>query len=413
MRHRPCRALPRPRSPRYTLGASVIACALALSSAGCDVGRSILVPLVDTSEKDASEREASVKDAPAADAPTTDAPEVGMDAVVDVGLDAPGDAGNDSTLDASVDGSSIFPSAPDAGADDAAAVTVVCGPGETDCSGACHNLVADPNHCGACGRACAPGLVCSDAVCMATCSPPSTRCGAECVLLGDNPLHCGACGRSCLIADTCSGGVCTPLVSASASGCADGTREAFTDTTVFPDIAACAGGFSVPGVFPAPVRAGVAACATSGNNSGTNVNGAGCSAADLCGAGWHICRAGEVGLVSGGLGCSATTFPVDQFFAAAVSGPGCHRCAVPSNTVLVGCTSSSCTPGCRERNDLNNGLFGCGAGRASVDCELTVTAGDRCVDVPAGAWTCPSDTSESQTVTKAQAAGGGVLCCRG
>ncbi len=374
MRHRPRVQSPRrPRSPGYTL---VSACALLLSSAGCDVGGSVLVPLRDASVKDSFATDITgtdKKDVPAGDVIAPDAPEVGMDGGADVVVDAPIDAGADVAPDAPVEaGADVATDATmeadsEVSSDAVADGFVTCGVGEVDCSGTCRNLITDPNHCGACDRACA-------------------------------------------ITETCAGGLCAPV---SVSGCADGTREAFTSTSMFPDIAACAGGFSVPGVFPPPARVGGAACATTGNSSLSNVNGLGCSASDLCGVGWHLCRGGVVPLATGGLSCAATTFPVDEFYVAAVSGTGCEMCALAANTVTAGCTSSSCTASCRERNDLTNGLFGCGTGRASAGCELTVTAGNRCADAPLGLWSCPSDTGESTAVTKAEAAGGGVLCCRG
>lgn len=243
-----------------------------------------------------------------------------------------------------------------------------------------------------------------------TCPTGRIACGGTCVDTAVNPIHCGACGRMCGASEMCVTGVCMPLVGSSA-GCADGTREAFTSVTTFPTIAGCAGGFSEPGLFPPPARVGGTACADSGNSSLSNATGTTCSATDLCSVGWHLCRGGEVPRATGGTACAATTFPAGSFFAASMAGPGCDHCASLTNT-RTGCTNSACLSDCRETSDLTNGLFGCGAGRASVSCELAATAGDLCADVPGGGWVCPFATSEAADVTKTTPNGGGVLCCR-
>src|SRR5437588_8083393 len=53
-----------------------------------------------------------------------------------------------------------------------------CAAGELLCSGACADLLSDPENCGGCGRACPPGLYCVRGGCGASC--PGTVCGAEC-----------------------------------------------------------------------------------------------------------------------------------------------------------------------------------------------------------------------------------------
>lgn len=70
------------------------------------------------------------------------------------------------------------------------------------------------------------------------------------------------------------------------SGCADGTREGFLSLTSYPAIAACSGGWSVPGV----TQVVAPACGRVSGNTSSNREGAGCAASDLCAAGWHLCR---------------------------------------------------------------------------------------------------------------------------
>lgn len=211
---------------------------------------------------------------------------------------------------------------------------------------------------------------------------------------------------------------------ADAIGCADGTREAFTDRDTFPDIAACAGAWSIPGVFPAVPRSTTAACATLGNSSTTApVNGEGCASSNLCAAGWHVCYGGELRRRTLGQGCLAAVFPPGSFFAASVSGPGCFRCALRTNTVTgdrctrAACLNvcSMCSLQCRESPELTNDLFGCGTEGyiAPTECDgLERTPGNNCETLPNTPWRCNGLFTESSVVTKVGPENGGVLCCR-
>jgi hypothetical protein len=205
------------------------------------------------------------------------------------------------------------------------------------------------------------------------------------------------------------------VVTISEIGCADGQREAFTEMARFPNIAACSGGWTLQGIFPAPSRSGVAACTNVGDDHTTNPNGMGCSSADLCAQGWHICRGGEV-LPRAPMGCASTSFyPPGTFYAAAVSGTGCGVCALLSGTLATGCNSSNCVSNCREDSTLNNDFFGCGVIGALVTpsaCDgLSRFSNDNCSSLTAP-WVCGGSVTESLTVTKPGAAAGGVLCCR-
>jgi hypothetical protein len=204
-----------------------------------------------------------------------------------------------------------------------------------------------------------------------------------------------------------------------AIGCADGTREAFVDRVAFPQIAACAGPWALPGIFPAVAASTVPACATLGNSSTTApADGAGCASSNLCAVGWRICNGGDVLPRTVSLGCAASPFPPDTFFAASVSGPGCYRCGLRSNMVTGPvCGPDTCAAGCRESGDLNNDFFGCGSigleRSGSGPCDgLDRTGANNCEALPGTTWRCGGATSESITVTKVGAANGGVLCCR-
>lgn len=289
--------------------------------------------------------------------------------------------------------------------------------------------------CGPGGAVCAvahgtpscDGGVCRVARCddgFADCDgDPANGCEAD---TQTSATRCGSCDNPCAGGSLCARGVCVPAMSVDAVGCADGTREAFASLTAFPRIAACAGPWAIPGVFPA-VRASTAAgCATLGNSStSAPADGAGCASSNLCSVGWHVCNGGEVIPRTANAGCAASTFPPRTFFAASVSGPGCFRCALPSGTVTgdrctpaacsTNCSASSCSLDCRESDDLNNDLFGCGSigYAAPTACDgLDRTPGDLCEAVPGTTWRCDETTAESRVVTKVGPANGGVLCCR-
>src|SRR5262245_27652189 len=68
-----------------------------------------------------------------------------------------------------------------------------------------------------------------------------------------------------------------PDADADRVGCADGQREGFVDLSAYPHIAACAGGWSAPGVIGV-----TAACDHHAGDDGPDPSGVGCSAADLC-----------------------------------------------------------------------------------------------------------------------------------
>ena len=292
-----------------------------------------------------------------------------------------------------------------------------CPLGDTSCSGACVNVTSDSNNCGACGNSCPAGQVCRTGSCQATCASGNTLCGTQCVTLGDNPANCGSCGNRCASDSTCASGVCVRVVTIDTIGCSDGTRESFADRMRFPLIAGCSGAWSLPGIFPAIPASALAACVTLGNSSTTApTNGAGCASSNLCASGWHICNGGEV-TPRTVTGCGADlAAPATSFFAAAVSGPGCGKCALRSGT-LTGtiCGSTSCLENCRESGDLNNDFFGCGGlGSTAVvgSCDgLNRTSGDNCGSLTAP-WLCGGSISESRTVIKSGNAAGGVLCCR-
>jgi hypothetical protein len=84
----------------------------------------------------------------------------------------------------------------------------------TTCGNACVDLASDPANCGACGNACAGGLLCTtndagNAECASDClGTGQTACGRACVNLQTHRWNCGACGRACGSKECCFGGRC-------------------------------------------------------------------------------------------------------------------------------------------------------------------------------------------------------------
>lgn len=115
------------------------------------------------------------------------------------------DAGEAGSLDAGT-GSDAGTSGSDAGAADAGvsgdaggldAGIPSCDLGQLECDGTCVDVLADPLHCGACGRMCAAGEFCASGACHPTCDPPLVECAGACVDPGTSPDHCGGCGVVC------------------------------------------------------------------------------------------------------------------------------------------------------------------------------------------------------------------------
>lgn len=170
-------------------------------------------------------------------------------------------------------------------------------------------------------------------------------------------------------------------------GCADGTRDALVDQVRHPNIAACAGGFGVPGV-----NIGLPVCDRQGGNDGPLPDGMGCSIEDLCAAGWHLCTSREEVMTAGLANCASEIWST-QFFATAQSGNGNDACASMGFNDVFGC------------GDVGYGqINGCAP--------LNRSTSNLCMQI-IGPWDCPGDAySEASNLTKAGPENGGALCCR-
>ena len=190
-----------------------------------------------------------------------------------------------------------------------------------------------------------------------------------------------------------TGGASSPL-----PGCSDGTREGYHDAVAEPDIAACAGGFQVPGVLgPA---ANSPACNRVSGNSSVNPAGTGCSVADLCASGFHVCAdAADVTARAKSKVCPSDVGTDPSFFATSqrmTADPVCTSDTSQQNN-LAGCTNSLVwtQPAGGKGCDPLNGI-------------LKVSGCD-----VAPSWECAgTGNDEGAVVTKTDSTAGGVLCCR-
>ena len=88
--------------------------------------------------------------------------------------------------------------------------TTTCVAPETKCGSDCVDTKTSPDHCGACGSACASGTTCVAGFCSSegSCAANRLACGSKCVDPQVDNENCGACGNSCGDAGACVKGGC-------------------------------------------------------------------------------------------------------------------------------------------------------------------------------------------------------------
>jgi hypothetical protein len=249
-----------------------------------------------------------------------------------------------------------------------------------------------------------PTVLCNDAN---ACT--SDRCNAD-----------GTCSHVAIVCDDgdpCTANECVPASGCyfprtECGGCADGRREAFLDRMRYPDIAGCSGGFQIAGLaHPTSPTCGRAA-----GNNGPNPSGVGCTASDLCAAGWHVCvSAGDVARHSPDGCAGARDAPPQAFYASRQTGPGCLQCATGT---APDCTNNDCRTDCAPTSATTNDIFGCGnVGSApEMSCAPLDRSGNNLCSALPPPWQCSNgpnaDVHESEYVVKPGPLSGGLLCCR-
>ncbi len=178
-------------------------------------------------------------------------------------------------------------------------------------------------------------------------------------------------------------------------GCADGTREGFLDRARHPRIAACAGGWTVPGLVAGETL--VPQCGRRGGDDGARPTGTGCSAADLCAPGWAVCASAQE--VASRAGSCADALP-------------------PGAPEAFYATRQRATDALCDGLGLNN-VHGCGTVPGPAEDASCAPFTRRlgileCRDFPP--WACGDPAvelrNELAVVVKPGPERGGVLCCR-
>jgi hypothetical protein len=228
-------------------------------------------------------------------------------------------------------------------------------------------------------------------VCPNRCASESKACGRD------------SCGHDC---GTCpAGSECDPLGNChprATSGCADGTREAFTDVARYPTIAGCEAWWEGSQSMRAP-RSGQEWC---GNSTGIK-----CTVpADACATGWHVCMQSgwpadirdrpsyATGADAGSkalpwLDCqqansghwfaagSSSAYPVGQGGSCSAFPLGCYADDVSGYMDTVACGTSTSSAGCN--NAVWTGYtFGIGPPCAAVGAIRTDQNGVLCCQDP-------------------------------
>ncbi|MCG3174227.1 MAG: hypothetical protein GMKNLPBB_02455 [Myxococcota bacterium] len=267
------------------------------------------------------------------------------------------------------------------------------------------------------GKSCGSGLVCNEGKCASTdpcanivcigvqtcvngkcedictdeCKPAAVKCsGAQ--VQGCGQADADSClewtpARACPAGQTCQGDKCAEIM-----GCSDGKHEGVNDGyTIF----ACKGGWDAAGV-DTPSR-----CGRKAGDDSSNPNGTGCSAADLCATGFHLCD-GKNDIAKYG-GCNLRNWE-QGFWMTSQNSENSNACAGGGYQDVYGCgtlgrsVSQGCSPLTR---------------RSTAACynERYWNAPD--ILFGDDGWSCSgSYTEEGRYIKHAGGRNGGVLCCR-
>lgn len=106
---------------------------------------------------------------------------------------------------------------------------VNCGDGSQVCGTSCTAIARDAENCGACGKKCGAGEVCSQGACAASCGGGTTKCGTSCVDTKSDGSNCGGCGTKCGATEVCNAGKCASACGAGSTTCGSSCVNTQTD----------------------------------------------------------------------------------------------------------------------------------------------------------------------------------------
>ncbi|HEY3445183.1 MAG TPA: cadherin-like beta sandwich domain-containing protein [Myxococcales bacterium] len=255
-----------------------------------------------------------------------------------------------------------------------------CPDGFTLCESECAQTTSDPANCGACGKKCAAGQICSAGACSTVCPAGQLMCSGACVDPQTSRNHCGAttdcqganAGATCVAGQVCASGSC-------ALSCPAGLLD-------------CAGTCVDP--LTSRAHCGAAADCQGANTGATCVAGQVCAAGSCalsCPAGLLDCAGTCVDPLNSRAHCGASAdCQGANAGATCVAGQVCAAgsCALSCPAGLLDCAGTCVDP-------LNSRAH-CGA---SADCQganagATCTAGQVCaagacvLSCPAGLLAC-------------------------
>lgn len=294
-----------------------------------------------------------------------------------------------------------------------AAAPALCGPGTTQCGARCVDVNVDPANCGACGKACPAGQVCSNGTCSLTCTGGTTKCGDVCVDTKSDPKNCGGCGGGDGSATVCGVGLvcnmgkcaleCGPGLVACNGACIDpmtnrqycgasggcGVGDAGSAGAQCTAGQICTGGACEASCLPTQILCNgqcidpMTSNEFCGATAGCGASGLG-SAGTACGPG-EVCSAGACGATCGAPLTKCEPSGAPSYCADTQNDPAnCNTCgnacpAVPNGIPV--CTGGSCTYACAGNTVDCNPLAQDGCEDLQTDAANCGTCGNAC---PAG-----------------------------
>ncbi|MFO0603598.1 MAG: hypothetical protein U0324_10515 [Polyangiales bacterium] len=268
----------------------------------------------------------------------------------------------------------------------AGACTLVCGTGLTNCAGVCVNTQTDPANCGRCANACATpanaSRTCAAGACGFACSAGFADCNASAAdgceaNTQTSTAHCGGCGRACTPANataSCAAGACGYTACNAGFADCDGDRangcEVDVRTSV-PNCGACGRACS-PANATAACSAG--ACGYTACNAGfADCDGNRANGCEVnlnadpsnCGRCGNACAPANATAACSAGACGYTACNAGFGDCDGVRANGCE---VDTQSTVAHCG------GCGRACSATNGTPACAGGNCSITCSFTGTA---------------------------------------